>query len=51
MEEIAEFDIASDDVRLAQVGSFLMVDIQLDKQQIDDAEEIVESVEQHCLRA
>ena len=25
-----------------------MVDIQLDKQQIDDAEEIVESVEQHC---
>lgn len=50
VEEIAGFDIASDDVRLAQVGSFLMVDIQLDKQQIDDAEEIVESVEQHCLQ-
>lgn len=49
VEEVADFDIASDDVRLAQVGSFLMVDIQLDKQQIDDAEEIVESVEQHCL--
>jgi cation diffusion facilitator family transporter len=48
VQEVAEFDIANDDVRLAQVGSFLMVDIQLDKQQIDDAEEIVESVEQHC---
>jgi cation diffusion facilitator family transporter len=48
VQEVAEFDIADDDVRLAQVGSFLMVDIQLDKQQIDDAEEIVESVEQHC---
>ena len=48
VQEVADFDIADDDVRLAQVGSFLMVDIQLDKQQIDDAEEIVESVEQHC---
>jgi len=48
VQEVAEFDIADDDVRLAEVGSFLMVDIQLDKQQIDDAEEIVESVEQHC---
>ncbi|NGO89308.1 MAG: cation diffusion facilitator family transporter [Halomonas sp.] len=48
IQEVADFDIADDDVRLAQVGSFLMVDIQLDKQQIDDAEEIVESVEQHC---
>jgi cation diffusion facilitator family transporter len=48
VQEVAEFDIADDDVRLAQVGSFLMVDIQLDKQQIDDAEEIVESVKQHC---
>nr|WP_273421506.1 cation diffusion facilitator family transporter [Halomonas sp.] len=48
VQEVAEFDIADDDVLLAQVGSFLMVDIQLDKQQIDDAEEIVESVEQHC---
>lgn len=48
VQQVADFDIADDDVRLAQVGSFLMVDIQLDKQQIDDAEEIVESVEQHC---
>ncbi|MGM0833436.1 cation diffusion facilitator family transporter [Halomonas qinghailakensis] len=48
VQEVADFDIANDDVRLAQVGSFLMVDIQLDKQQINDAEEIVESVEQHC---
>ena len=48
VQEVADFDIADDDVRLAQVGSFLMVDIQLDKQQMDDAEEIVESVEQHC---
>ncbi|PAU71452.1 cation diffusion facilitator family transporter [Vreelandella alkaliphila] len=48
VQEVADFDIANDDVRLAQVGSFLMVDIQLDMQQINDAEEIVESVEQHC---
>ncbi|WFE72744.1 cation diffusion facilitator family transporter [Halomonas sp. M1] len=48
VQQVADFDIADDDVRLAQVGSFLMVDIQLDKQQIDDAEEIVESVEKHC---
>ncbi|WP_457942374.1 cation diffusion facilitator family transporter [Vreelandella alkaliphila] len=48
VQEVADFDIANEDVRLAQVGSFLMVDIQLDKQQINDAEEIVESVEQHC---
>jgi len=48
VREVAEFDIADDDVRLAQVGSFLMVDIQIDKQQIDNAEDIVESVEQHC---
>ncbi len=48
VQEVADFDIANDDVRLAQVGSFLMVDIQLDKQQINDAEEIVESVAQHC---
>ncbi|MBZ5486221.1 cation diffusion facilitator family transporter [Halomonas aquamarina] len=50
VEEVADFDISSGDVRLAQVGSFLMVDIQLDKQQIHDAEEIVESVEQHCVQ-
>ncbi|HBS82224.1 cation diffusion facilitator family transporter [Vreelandella alkaliphila] len=48
VQEVADFDIANDDVRLAQVGSFLMVDIQLDMQQINDAEEIVGSVEQHC---
>lgn len=48
VQEVADFDITNEDVRLAQVGSFLMVDIQLDKQQINDAEEIVESVEQHC---
>ncbi|MBR2513835.1 MAG: cation diffusion facilitator family transporter [Halomonas sp.] len=48
VQQVADFDIADNDVRLAQVGSFLMVDIQLDKQQMDDAEEIVESVEQHC---
>ncbi|MFU1519753.1 cation diffusion facilitator family transporter [Vreelandella alkaliphila] len=48
VQEVADFDIANDDVRLAQVGSFLMVDIQLDMQKINDAEEIVESVEQHC---
>ncbi|CAH1043694.1 cation diffusion facilitator family transporter [Halomonas sp. TD01] len=50
VQEVADFDIANDDVRMAQVGSFLMVDIQLDMQQINDAEEIVESVEQHCKR-
>lgn len=50
VQEVADFDVADGDVRLAQVGSFLMVDIQLDKQQIHDAEEIVESVEKHCKR-
>ncbi|MGS2744381.1 cation diffusion facilitator family transporter [Halomonas sp. LS-001] len=48
MQEMADFDILDDDVRLAQIGSFLMVDIQLEKHQIDTAEEILESVEQHC---
>ena len=48
MQEMADFDILDDDVRLAQIGSFLMVDIQLDKYQIDTADEILESVEQHC---
>ena len=48
VQKVADFDITNEDVRLAQVGSFLMVDIQLGKQQIDDAEEIVESVERHC---
>tara|TARA_R110001599_G_scaffold9637_4_gene47747 strand:+ start:680 stop:1546 length:867 start_codon:yes stop_codon:yes gene_type:complete len=50
VEDIADFDVTADDVRLAQVGSFLMVDIQLDKQQFDDAQEIVESVEKRCKR-
>ncbi|KIN15429.1 cation diffusion facilitator family transporter [Vreelandella titanicae] len=50
VEDIADFDVSADDVRLAQVGSFLMVDIQLDKQQFDDAQEIVESVEKRCKR-
>lgn len=50
VQEVADFDIANNDVRLAQVGSFLVVDIQLDKQQLNDAEEIVESVEQHCMQ-
>ena len=50
VEDVADFDVSADDVRLAQVGSFIMVDIQLDKQQFDDAQEIVESVEQRCKR-
>lgn len=50
VEDVADFDITADDVRLAQVGSFLMIDIQLDKQQFDDAQEIVESVEKRCKR-
>jgi|TARA_R100001369_G_scaffold86698_1_gene121443 cation diffusion facilitator family transporter len=50
VEDVADFDVTADDVRLAQVGSFLMVDIQLDKQQFDDAQEIVESVEKRCKR-
>lgn len=48
VQEVADFDIANGNVRLAQVGSFLMVDLQLDKQQIGDAKEIVECVERHC---
>ncbi len=50
VEDVADFNVSADDVRLAQVGSFLMVDIQLDKQQFDDAQEIVDSVEQRCKR-
>ncbi|HSP31844.1 MAG TPA: cation diffusion facilitator family transporter [Halomonas sp.] len=50
VNDIADFDVAADDVRLAQVGSFLMVDIQLDKQQFNDAQEIMDSVEQRCKR-
>ncbi|OWV30143.1 cation diffusion facilitator family transporter [Halomonas campaniensis] len=50
VEDVADFDVTADDVRLAQVGSFLMVDIQLDKQQFDDAQEIVDSVEKRCKR-
>lgn len=50
VSDIADFDVAADDVRLAQVGSFLMVDIQLDKQQFNDAQEIMDSVEQRCKR-
>ncbi|MCA8863459.1 MULTISPECIES: cation diffusion facilitator family transporter [unclassified Halomonas] len=50
VEDVADFDVSADDVRLAQVGSFLMVDIQLDKQQFDDAQEIVDSVEKRCKR-
>tara|TARA_R110002012_G_scaffold9835_9_gene45708 strand:- start:535 stop:1401 length:867 start_codon:yes stop_codon:yes gene_type:complete len=50
VEDVADFDVTSDDVRLAQVGSFLMVDIQLDKQQFNDAQEIVDSVEKRCKR-
>lgn len=50
VKDIADFDVAADDVRLAQVGSFLMVDIQLDKQQFNDAQEIMDSVEQRCKR-
>ncbi|WGI24437.1 cation diffusion facilitator family transporter [Halomonas alkaliantarctica] len=50
VEDVADFDVTSDDVRLAQVGSFLMVDIQLDKQQFDDAQEIMDSVERRCKR-
>lgn len=46
--EVTDFDIADDDVRLAQVGSFLVVDIQLDKQQFNNAQAIVDSVEQRC---
>ena len=48
--DVADYDVTADDVRLAQVGSFLMVDIQLDKQQFNDAQEIVDSVEQRCKR-
>ncbi|WP_447553676.1 cation diffusion facilitator family transporter [Vreelandella sp. EE22] len=48
VNNVADFDIADSDVRLAQVGGFLMVDIQLDKAQIDDAEAIVDSVTRHC---
>lgn len=50
VREIEAFDIEPEDVRIAQVGSFLMVDIQLDKQQIETAEEIVDSVEARCER-
>jgi len=50
VSDVADFDVAADDVRLAQVGSFLMVDIQLDKQQFNDAQEIMDSVEQRCKR-
>ena len=50
VKDVADFDVSADDVRLAQVGSFLMVDIQLDKQQFNDAQEIVDSVEQRCKR-
>lgn len=50
VEDVADFDVSADDVRLAQVGSFLMVDIQLDKQQFDDAQEIVDSVAKRCKR-
>ncbi|OJA05273.1 cation diffusion facilitator family transporter [Halomonas sp. QHL1] len=50
VEDVADFDVTADDVRLAQVGSFLMVDIQLDKQQFDDAQEIMDSVEKRCKR-
>ncbi|AJY49851.1 cation diffusion facilitator family transporter [Halomonas sp. KO116] len=50
VEDVADFDVSADDVRLAQVGSFLMVDIQLDKQQFDDAQEIMDSVEKRCKR-
>lgn len=50
VEDVADFDVTADDVRLAQVGSFLMVDIQLDKQQFNDAREIVDSVELRCRR-
>ncbi len=50
VEDVADYDVTADDVRLAQVGSFLMVDIQLDKQQFNDAQEIVDSVEQRCKR-
>ncbi|MGO2242922.1 MAG: hypothetical protein ACTH5D_14300 [Halomonas sp.] len=50
MKDVADFDVAADDVRLAQVGSSLMVNIQLDKQQLHDAQEIVDSVEQRCKR-
>ena len=50
VKDVADFDVAADDVRLAQVGSFLMVDIQLDKQQFNDAQEIMDSVEQRCKR-
>lgn len=48
VQHMADFDITDGDVRLAQVGSFLMIDIQLDKQKMEDADNIVESVEQHC---
>ncbi|MCC5900910.1 MAG: cation diffusion facilitator family transporter [Halomonas sp.] len=48
MQEVSGFDIVDEDVRLAQIGSFLVVDIQLDKRQIESAEEILESIEQHC---
>ncbi|UYF98975.1 cation diffusion facilitator family transporter [Halomonas sp. GD1P12] len=45
---VADFAVEESDVRLARVGNFLMVDIQLEKAQIDDAEAIVESVARHC---
>lgn len=48
MQEVSGFDIVDEDVRLAQIGSFLVVDIQLDKRRIDSAEEILGSIEQHC---
>ncbi|WP_447956082.1 cation diffusion facilitator family transporter [Vreelandella sp. EE7] len=48
VRHVADFDVAERDVRLARVGNFLMVDIQLEKAQIDDAEAIVESVTRHC---
>lgn len=48
VQRVAPFDIADDDVRLAQVGSFLMIDIQLNKQQLETAGDIMASVEQHC---
>ncbi|EHJ92645.1 cation diffusion facilitator family transporter [Vreelandella boliviensis] len=50
VQEVADFDVTADDIRLAQVGSFLVVDIQLGKQQFDDAQEIVDSVEKRCKR-
>ncbi|MCP1315287.1 MULTISPECIES: cation diffusion facilitator family transporter [unclassified Halomonas] len=48
--QVADFDVQNEDLRLARVGNFLMVDIQLDKARIDDAEAIVESVTRHCKR-